>query len=157
VVSLLLAAGADVNDTDKDGWTPLLRAALGNHASTAKILIDHRAKVDHQTSSGYTALMSAARWGCADVVPVLLGAGASVNTRGRDGRTALAWAKEAKVQGIVDALRGEVGSVVPTLYGLTLQYRLAYCAGLFRSFAPVLLGSYVNNSAFTGSPIRATG
>lgn len=43
---LLLAAGADPNAADCDGWTPLAFAARGGHLATVKELLDAGAKVD---------------------------------------------------------------------------------------------------------------
>jgi hypothetical protein len=70
--------------SDANGLTlsPPTRAERGNHAGTAKILINDGAKVDHQTSRGHTAPYAGSAVGCADVVMVLFGAGAIVNIRG---------------------------------------------------------------------------
>lgn len=43
---VLLAAGADANLADADGWTPLAFAARGGHLPLAKELLDAGAQVD---------------------------------------------------------------------------------------------------------------
>ena len=47
----------DVNARDTDRYTPLLRAARGNHATTVRMLLDHGADVNARAVTGYTALM----------------------------------------------------------------------------------------------------
>ena len=35
---------------DEDGNTPLIRACLGGHVETARVLVEHRANVDQQNN-----------------------------------------------------------------------------------------------------------
>ena len=48
VVRALPDFGADVNRPGKDGYTALMRAARGNHATTIQILVDHGARVERE-------------------------------------------------------------------------------------------------------------
>jgi len=57
----LLTNGADVNQQDKDGNTPLIMAAMGGRGDMMNMLIYAKRKscnVDHQNNQGKTALMS---------------------------------------------------------------------------------------------------
>jgi ankyrin repeat protein len=56
---LLLAAGADVNQTDANGITPLLMAITNNHVDVARLLIDHRADINANDWYGRTPLWAA--------------------------------------------------------------------------------------------------
>ncbi|MEV2272201.1 ankyrin repeat domain-containing protein [Nonomuraea africana] len=89
VVGALLAAGADVNGREPDGWQPLAWAAANGHADTARVLIEAGADVDTANDSGDTPLTLAARRGALGVVQVLLEAGADVSKYDGDGDTAL--------------------------------------------------------------------
>lgn len=48
VVKTLLAHGADINTTDKDGWAALSRAAYNGHTAVVKLLLAHGAIESHQ-------------------------------------------------------------------------------------------------------------
>ena len=56
----LLAAGADVNEADDGGWTPLFNAAHHGHAALVRLLLSHGARIDYLHHNGETALMVAA-------------------------------------------------------------------------------------------------
>jgi len=51
-----LAAGADVNAKEDDGWTPLQFAAKYGHKEVAELLIAKGADVNAKTNEGYTPL-----------------------------------------------------------------------------------------------------
>ena len=99
-VRFLLDLGADVNASDKEGWTPLLLAAERGHPSVARILLDRGANVNAKCDcsgwldGGWTALMIAIIQRHDEVVRLLLDKGAEVNAKnGNTGETALmvAW------------------------------------------------------------------
>jgi len=92
VVELLLAAGADVDAKDEDGWTALHDAAWGGHAAVAELLLAAGADVNAQDNDGWIALHDAARNGHSAVVELLLEAGADVNAKNKNGWTALHYA-----------------------------------------------------------------
>lgn len=55
-VRLLLRAGADPNDVEYDGWSPLHRVARNDHAAIAELLLMHGARVDQRDSKGHTPM-----------------------------------------------------------------------------------------------------
>jgi ankyrin repeat protein len=89
VVQNLLAAGAEPNTRDYQGYRPLHRAAQGGHHAAATILLAHGADPNAANNWGETPLVTAAQTGSAGVVQVLLAAGAGVNGRAFRGVTPL--------------------------------------------------------------------
>ncbi len=65
-----LEAGANVDATGVDGWTPLMIAAAAGHTITALLLVDAGADVD-ASAQGQTALMLAAEHGHFGIVDLL--------------------------------------------------------------------------------------
>jgi ankyrin repeat protein len=53
---LLVAAGADINQTTEYGWTPLLTATNNRHYQLATWLVEHGADVNLQNKGGWTPL-----------------------------------------------------------------------------------------------------
>ena len=66
---------------DKDGMTPLTKAATKGETYQVKCLVDNGADVDAKDKSGRTALMWAAEYGKLDVVIFLVDKDANVNAR----------------------------------------------------------------------------
>ena len=95
MVKYLVSQGANVNASDKDGYTPLLlAAAVSGNLETVKYLIskgaDVDAEIDSGTRRGHTALMLAAlRAQDLEMVKYLVRKGADVNASDKDGRTVL--------------------------------------------------------------------
>jgi ankyrin repeat protein len=56
-----LAQGADPNERDEDGRTPLFHAATDNRLEAAKLLLEAGAQADAQDESGNAALHQAAQ------------------------------------------------------------------------------------------------
>jgi len=63
VAQLLMAHGADVNATSKNGWTPLHTAARGNASEVARLLIARGVDVNAKSKSGQTPLFVADVYG----------------------------------------------------------------------------------------------
>ncbi len=72
MVEALLSAGADVNDPNDRGWTPLHQAAYSNQVGIAEALIRHGADPEVEAhGSGGTPLIAALFWGHREVADVL--------------------------------------------------------------------------------------
>jgi ankyrin repeat protein len=71
-IEALLAAGADVNDANDRGWTPLHAAAYANQPEIAAILLAKGAALDAEAhGAGGTPLIAALFWGHREVADVL--------------------------------------------------------------------------------------
>ncbi len=99
---MLVAAGADVNQTDPNGITPLLMAITNNHMDVARFLVDHAAEMNVSDWYGRTPLWAAVETRNMDVdnaepfengvdrapvlelMQVLLDRGADPNTRTKE-------------------------------------------------------------------------
>lgn len=79
-VRLFLDAGADVNSTDEQGFTPLMYAATTRSPELVKLLLSRGANVKLKSSTGATALSEARRFagvnGGRAVIQLLMEAGA---------------------------------------------------------------------------------
>ena len=76
-----LAAGAEVNAKDEDGYTPLYAVAGGGHKEIAVLLIAEGADVNAKDDSGWTPLHSAAIGGQKEIAELLIAKGADVNAK----------------------------------------------------------------------------
>lgn len=71
-IQKLLAAGADVNQCNNRGWTPLHQAAYANQLEIAALLIEHGAALDAEAhGSGGTPLVVALFWGHREMADLL--------------------------------------------------------------------------------------
>ena len=69
---MLLDAGADVNHSDLDGYTPLIEAAHGGHLEMLRLLLRRGAKLDGMSIGG-TAEAMAEHWNHQECVALLSG------------------------------------------------------------------------------------
>jgi ankyrin repeat protein len=84
ILELLLAAGADPNQTNELGTTPLMMAAASGSLETVQTLLDHKANVNaKEKARNQTALMFAAAFDRSAVVRLLASRGADVNAVSR--------------------------------------------------------------------------
>jgi ankyrin repeat protein len=108
MVDTLIAAGSDVNATDKDcGQTILIWASRSHKEAKQKVrsLLKAGADLNSANTNGWNALMAAANWGDLEMVEFLLGAGMKVSIQDHDGQTALIAASGGLVKpGVVSAL-----------------------------------------------------
>ncbi|XP_049794271.1 cortactin-binding protein 2-like isoform X8 [Schistocerca nitens] len=91
-VQTLLAAGADLEVRDSDGYTALHWAAERGHVDVARCLLEGGAEVDATNDSRTTPLHRAAQSGHAAVVRLLAASSARTDARNRWGWTPLHWA-----------------------------------------------------------------
>jgi ankyrin repeat protein len=111
IVRLLLARGAKVNATDRNGRSPLFVASAGGNGQIVELLLANGAKVDARTKQHYTPLHSAAGGGHEKIVARLIANGADVNVvsksifRDRPGHTPLYFAFKAGHLAVAERLR----------------------------------------------------
>jgi ankyrin repeat protein len=88
-IKLLLANGADPNERDEKGNTPLHVAILVGNDEAADLLLAHGADINARNESSITALHYAVSGGRMEAVIELLTKGADVNARDNHGDTPL--------------------------------------------------------------------
>uniref|UniRef100_A0A8C2VC98 Neurogenic locus notch homolog protein 4 n=1 Tax=Chinchilla lanigera TaxID=34839 RepID=A0A8C2VC98_CHILA len=89
----LLEAGANPNEPDQAGRTPLHTAVAADAREVCQLLLSSRqTAVDARTEDGTTPLILAARLAVEDLVEELISARADVGARDKWGKTALHWA-----------------------------------------------------------------
>lgn len=79
---------------NKSGWTPLHYAAAGSKPEMVAMLLANEADLDAVSPNGTTALMMAARYGSPENVKLLLVAGANPELKNEIGLTALDFARQ---------------------------------------------------------------
>lgn len=87
-LNVLLAEGADINDADEKGNTPLMLAAKVGNPRMVKIILAHQPDVNKVNSDGYTALMIASEQGQVHIVEQLVSKGADLFAKNSAGLTA---------------------------------------------------------------------
>jgi len=88
-VKFLVGKGADVNQPDNQGWTPLISAARQRHDDMINLLIELGADVSLAKSDGTTPLIAAASRDHVPSIKVLLEHGADIEKPGPQGFRAL--------------------------------------------------------------------
>lgn len=106
VVTALIAAGADVNQSSRESMkvTPLASAAAAKQTGIARLLIEHGANVNARAAGGHIPLHEASANGNIELVRLLIEKGADVNAKTDDGKTPLDFAIEYKRQEVVELL-----------------------------------------------------
>lgn len=94
LVSWLLHKGANIDCSDRQGWTPLLMAISERHPETAQLLLKKGASVNVTCERGVTCLHLLMRWPAysdvqARLVQAFTTAGLDVNTQSDSGETPL--------------------------------------------------------------------
>ena len=105
-IKLLLKAKANVNATNNNGETALIKAAeVSKNPETVTLLLKAGADINAKDKHGYTALMKASWLGHTEIVKLLLKAGADVNAKDIDGDTAIRIARRSGHADIVKILK----------------------------------------------------
>ncbi len=102
-VQLLIKAGADLNQGNDNGATPLYMASQNGRAEAVEILIQAGADLNQGTDDGATPLYIASQEGHNKVVAILVKAGADLN-QGYDGATPLYIASHKGLVEVVETL-----------------------------------------------------
>lgn len=76
VMKFLIEKGADVNLSDKDGWTAIMGAVVQGHLESVKLLLSHGAEVNAKNDNNQTALMMASEKSKQEIRDTLLEYGA---------------------------------------------------------------------------------
>jgi ankyrin repeat protein len=85
----LINSGANINERNHKGWTPLMTAAYKGRLPMVSELLNKGANINSRSNDGQTALLYAAFWGYLPVVKLLLNRGANINVRSGFGYNAL--------------------------------------------------------------------
>jgi len=89
-----LLLGADVNEKNKQGWTPLHFATVRGKAECAKVLVENGAGLNPCTGTGKTPLHLAADRGFLEIATVLVEGGADLGAQDDEGWSPLHYAAE---------------------------------------------------------------
>lgn len=103
-LSNMVALGFDIDQRDRDGYTPLMIAASLGKADFAQFLIANGADANARSYTGLTPLHRAAQDGHHNVITVLLTADANINIPDMHGFTPLMVAVMANQRFIVEFL-----------------------------------------------------
>ena len=102
---LLLEGKVDVNQTDKYGWSALMRAAWAGCSESVGLLLAYEADVNQKDKDGSSALIHAASpMSNLETVRLLLAHKAKVDEQDNDGRSALTNASYGGRLGVVEVL-----------------------------------------------------
>lgn len=89
IVKLLVEKGADINQTDKDGWTALMWAVHYDRKDIVELLIEKGADINIRTKDDRTPLILAIRDDHHDITKLLIKSGADVNMGPRKAESAV--------------------------------------------------------------------
>ncbi|KAF5963859.1 ankyrin [Fusarium coicis] len=87
--SVLIRYGADINEYNDDGWTPVIEATKTKNYDMVRFLINEGARLDDADADGFTALMHSVKAGFGDITWLLTINKADVNHRDKLQRSAL--------------------------------------------------------------------
>ena len=78
VVEMLLAADANINDTDEHGLTLLMKASIYNNTNVIELLLSRGVDIHEQNSNGATAILYACLHSQKKAIKMLMANGASI-------------------------------------------------------------------------------
>ena len=123
MLNLLLRAGAKINNTDDEGFTPLMLAVRRNNIDIAISLIVNGALLNtHDWLLGRTPLILAAFFKRSEIVQALLKKGASANEEDYEGWTPLHWAVYIGNPFLVHKIKKKSNSISPSEYANQTAY-----------------------------------
>ncbi|MBA3954687.1 ankyrin repeat domain-containing protein [Candidatus Dependentiae bacterium] len=103
-VEQLLAQGADINEYDHFGFTPIYWAAIKSNTEMLQLLIEKGADFNKPNNFGTTPLHWGAYKSRTKLGKLLIQAGANVDKSNNDGETPLHWAAKSDNREIVQLL-----------------------------------------------------
>lgn len=107
-MSFLIGKGADVNQRNNRGETPLVVASNMAFAEGVQLLVDHGARVDEPNNTGETPLIAAVHRRDTAMMRILLKAGANPDRSDSSGRSARDYASfDGKNSPLLDVIVAE--------------------------------------------------
>ena len=85
----LIAAGADVNAPDENGWSPAIHACFHGHPQSLAQLIAAGCDIEAMNPIGWSAATAAATYGHEDCLAQLLAAGCKIEFAPKPGAVAI--------------------------------------------------------------------
>ena len=104
-INILLSEGTDINQTNRNGDTPLMIAAKIGNLRILDIILSHNPDINKYNKAGKTALIIAAESGQLNVVEKLLAHNADVSLKDSNDYTALTLASKYGHKKVVDYLK----------------------------------------------------
>lgn len=106
-----LSHGADPNERDTDGRSPLIYAAIRGRSEIARLLFEHRVGVDTQDGLGYSALHYVAQNYFCEFARLLIRHAATVDVEDNHGNTPLGRAVfESQGRGVMISILLDAGA-----------------------------------------------
>jgi ankyrin repeat protein len=107
-LNVLLAEGAEIDEADENGNTPLMLASKVGNPRMVKIILAHQPDVNKRNNDGYTALMIASEQGQIHIVEQLINKGADMSAKNDAGLTASDLALRFGQPQILNLLEGKI-------------------------------------------------
>ncbi len=119
IAGMLLDRGAEIEATNRYGYTPLHCAAMGGDKGVIEALLARGAKVNAKTSSQWIPLHYAALNGPVECIALLLEQGADIHAKADDGETPIVVASRSGRSDTFNYLLGKGGKLDGTMEGFT--------------------------------------
>lgn len=104
LVRLLLRYGADMNEVNGSGYTPLHSATEARNVAIVQLLLDKGANIEATCNKGYTPMLLAADSGLKYLLQIFLTKGANIKAQTKDHHSALHLALPFRNKAIVQLL-----------------------------------------------------